>query len=206
MEETKRATRDRVNQERRREVVAVAARLFADKGFHGTSMDDIARELGILKGSLYYWIESKEALLGEVLEGSISQTIEEACEIAARPIPAAQRLRLMVRSHIDSWIRNPNNFNVFIFEWRWLDPDRMSRYHEERDSLEETYKRVLRDGIAAGEFHADPRDITLLVNGIFGTMNWFPRWYRHEGWATPAHIADVFAAMIVDGLRGPGRA
>lgn len=206
MEDTKRATRERVNQDRRKEVVSVAARLFAERGFHGTSMDDIARELGILKGSLYYWIESKEALLGEVLEGSISQTIDEATEIAGRDIPAAERLRLMVRSHIDSWIRNPNNFNVFIFEWRWLDPERMARYHEERDSLEETYKRVLSDGISSGEFGAQSRDISILVNGIFGTMNWFPRWYREGGWASPEHIAEVFAGMIVNGLRAAARA
>ncbi|MEO6043432.1 MAG: helix-turn-helix domain-containing protein, partial [Tepidiformaceae bacterium] len=104
---------------RRKEIVAAAARLFAEQGFNGTSMDDIARDLGILKGSLYYWIDSKEALLAEVLAGSpMLDEIVLGGKIMARKIPAAERLRLLVHAHIDAWTENPHNFSVFLTDWR----------------------------------------------------------------------------------------
>jgi AcrR family transcriptional regulator len=187
--------------DRRNEVITVAARLFSEKGFHGTSMDDIARELGILKGSLYYWIESKEALLSEVLEGSIRQTIEDARDIVAQPLPAPERLRLLIHSHIQSWIRNPHNFNVFLSEYRWLDAKSLASYYEEKDTLEGIYKGLIRQGIEAGEFNASTRDVSIQVNLLFGAMNWFPRWYRTDQWASPEYIAEVLATLVLDGLR-----
>ncbi|MGE5596319.1 MAG: TetR/AcrR family transcriptional regulator [Hyphomicrobiales bacterium] len=165
-------------------------------------MDDIARELGILKGSLYYWIDSKEALLQEVLAGGVRETIAEAMAIADLDLPASERLSRMVRSHIDSWLNNPDHFNVFLSEWRWLEPEHLESYHHDKDQLEETYRRVIRDGIASGEFKADAREVSVLVNGIFGVMNWFPRWYREGGWATPHQIADMLSGMVINGLRG----
>lgn len=192
--------KERLNQERRREVLDVAARLFAENGFHGTSMDDIARELGILKGSLYYWIDSKEALLSEILEGSVLETLKEGEEIVAREAPAVDRLRALIRSHIDSWIRNPNNFGVYISEWRWLDPTAQERYMDERLALENLYKTVIKQGIGRGEFSIAEREVSINVNLIFGAMNWFPRWYRPDGWASPDDIADILANLVINGL------
>jgi AcrR family transcriptional regulator len=192
--------RQRFNSTRHREILTVAARLFSEKGFRGTSMDDIARELGILKGSLYYWIESKEELLSQVLEESVVANIEESEEIAARPLPSTDRLRLLVRCHIDHWIRNPYNFNVYLSDWRWLDEESLQRYRAESGHLEGIYKRVIQDGIDCGEIDLEQQDITLVVNGILGMMNWFPRWYRPEHWATPDYIADTLGRLVVDGL------
>ncbi len=199
--EPRRPSRERINQERRQEVLNVAARLFADKGFHGTSMDDIARELGILKGSLYYWIDSKDALLTEILEGSVLETIVEAEEIVEREASAADRLRALIHGHILSWVRNPNNFWVYVSEWRWLNPPSQQRFRDERDRLEAIYKRTIREGIAAGEFAVSEEDVTVIVNLIFGAMNWFPRWYRPGGRASHEDIADVLATLVLDGLR-----
>jgi AcrR family transcriptional regulator len=190
---------------RRREIIDVAARLFAERGFHGTSMDDIARELGILKGSLYYWIESKEALLSEVLEGALIQDIDEGREIATRPIPAAERLRLLIRNHIDSWIENPNNFNVFLSEFRFLDKGGFAPWAQEKETLEQLFKQVVREGIESGEFKADPVDLSIIVNSIFGITNWFPRWYRADSWASPGYIADVMADLVLTGLTSSPR-
>jgi AcrR family transcriptional regulator len=199
-QDSRKQLRDRMNQDRRGEVVAVAARLFAQNGFRGTSMDDIARELGILKGSLYYWIDSKEALLAEVLAGAVEKTIADAEAIEAKDLPAAVRLRELIHSHIQSWIRNPDNFNVFVSEYRWLDGASAARYDEERARLESVYKRLLLEGIERGEFSVSRGDVSVLVKLLFGAMNWFPRWYRPGGWATPDMIADILADMTLHGL------
>jgi TetR/AcrR family transcriptional regulator, cholesterol catabolism regulator len=188
---------------RRKEIIAAAARLFAEQGFNGTSMDDIAKELGILKGSLYYWIDSKEALLAEVLAGSpMLDEIALGEKIMTRKIPAAERLRLLVHAHIDAWTENPHNFSVFLTDWRWLENDERAYYFSMRNSLEALFKQVILEGIELGEFSVDAGDVTILVNSILGMMNWFPRWYRPGGWADASYIADTMTNLVVAGLSG----
>lgn len=189
------------NQARRAEVVAVAAKLFSERGFRGTSMDDIARELGILKGSLYYWIESKEALLADVLLGALSKTIEDGKEICARAdASAADRLHDLIKSHIHAWTLAPDNFNVALNEAKWLDPADSQRWIEERHELEDLYKSVLRDGIASGEFAVDERNVSIMMNLIFAMMNWFPRWYKPSGFATPEYVAEAIGSIVLNGI------
>lgn len=196
-----RRRKERLNHARRKEVIDTAARLFAERGFHGTSMEDIASELGILKGSLYHWIESKEALLAEIVEGSLAPTFERAHQIVAQDLPASERLRQLIHSHVRSWIENANHINVFMTEFRWLDPESIEAYHRERESLETLFKDLVRDGVARGEFNVLEREISIVVNGIFGVLNWFPRWYRADGWASPEHIADTFTGFVLRGVR-----
>lgn len=183
----------------------MAARLFADRGFDGTSMDDVAKELGILKGSLYYWIDSKDALLAEVLnQNPTLEEITECEKILARKMPASERLRHMVHVHIDAWIRHPHNFRVFL-DYSSLDPNRREFFMSLRASLENLFKRVIREGIAAGEFHVEEVDVSILVNSIFGVLNWFPRWHNPDGPASPDYIADVMTNLLVNGLTAAPR-
>jgi len=189
------------NQARRAEVVAVAAKLFSDRGFRGTSMDDIARELGILKGSLYYWIDSKEALLADVLLGALSKTIEDGHAIVSHTdMSASDRLHALIKSHIHAWTLSPDNFNVALNEAKWLDPKDSERWIKERHELEALYKGVLQDGITSGEFDVNERNISIMVNLIFAMMNWFPRWYKPTGFATPEYVAEAIAGMVLNGI------
>jgi AcrR family transcriptional regulator len=206
MQANRKASRERPNQDRRDELLRVAARLFAENGFRGTSMDDIAREMGILKGSLYYWIDSKEALLAEVLAGATQEAIDEAGEILAMPLPARERLRKLIHSHIRSWVKNPDNFNVSLREYRWLEGAHAARLAEEREQLEDAYKQLVREGVERGEFRARPEQVSLIVNLLFGAMNWFPRWYRSDGAASADAIADILADLVLDGLLRDGAA
>jgi AcrR family transcriptional regulator len=196
------------NQARRAEVVAVAAKLFSERGFRGTSMDDIARELGILKGSLYYWIDSKEALLADVLLGALAKTIEDGKEICARPeMSAPDRIHALIKSHIHAWTLAPDNFNVALNEAKWLDPEDSARWFAERNELQTLYREVLRDGIESGDFDIDERNISIMMNLIFAMMNWFPRWYKPTGFATPEYIAEAIAGIVLNGIlqRSPER-
>jgi AcrR family transcriptional regulator len=190
---------------RRKEILDVATRLFAQRGFNGTSMDDIAKELGILKGSLYYWIDSKESLLAEVL--AISPMLDEIAQseqILAHDLPASERLRLMVHVHIDLWVLFPHNFQVFM-EYSHLDVREGDVYYNQRSSLENLFKKVVRQGIDSGEFEIALADLSIVVNSMFGIMNWFPRWYAPEGPSTPSEIADVMTSFMLRGLGSDAR-
>lgn len=191
---------------RRTEILDVAARLFAERGFNGTSMDDIAKELGMLKGSLYYWIQSKEALLDDVLKRNpILEEIAVCEKIINRKIPASERLRLMIHVHIDAWIRYPHNFRVFL-DYSPLSPSLSSTLVAQRGSLEDLFKRIIREGAALGEFQVEETDLSIIVNSIFGVLNWFPRWYRPNGPASPEYISDVMTNLLLGGLSGGSRA
>ncbi|MGE5595009.1 MAG: TetR/AcrR family transcriptional regulator, partial [Hyphomicrobiales bacterium] len=170
--------------ERKRELIEVAGRLFAERGFHGTSMADIAREFGVRKATLYHWVESKESLLAQVLADVSYDAAREMREVVSLDLPAAERFRMMVRIHIDSWAQNPHNMKVGLSEGRWLEGEARERWIHSRVEIEEMYRQVLADGRASGEFDIKPRELTLVLNSALGVMQWFPRWYESEGWAT----------------------
>jgi AcrR family transcriptional regulator len=196
----------RAEHARFREITDVAARLFAERGYHATSMDDIAREIGMLKGSLYYWIQSKEDLLKAILQGAMSETIAVAERIEALDLSAPEKIRMLMHAHLESWIRNPNNYAVSLYETRHVDEATLAEVTASRTSLEVVYRRMFRQGAKSGELNLRDEDVTLAVNSVLGMMNWFPRWYRSDGKASLEQIADLMADIVLDGMAvGPSR-
>ena len=183
-----------------REITDVAARLFAERGYHATSMDDIAREIGMLKGSLYYWIQSKEDLLKAILQGAMVETTTIAESIEAQDCSAPEKIRMLMHAHLESWIRNPNNYNVSLYETRHVDAATLAEVVASREGLEIVYRRMFREGARSGELNLREEDVTLAVNSVLGMMNWFPRWYRADGKATLTEIADLMADIVLNGL------
>lgn len=198
--ETSQSGPPRAEHARFREIIGVAARLFAERGYHATSMDDIAREIGMLKGSLYYWIQSKEDLLKAILQGAMVETTAIAERIEAQDCPAPEKIRMLMHAHLDSWIRNPNNYNVSLYETRHVDAATLAEVVASREGLEIVYRRMFREGARTGELTLRDEHVTLAVNSMLGMMNWFPRWYRPDGTASLAEIADLMADIVLNGL------
>lgn len=191
--------------ERKRELIEVAGRLFAERGFHGTSMADIAHEFGVRKATLYHWVESKESLLAQVLADVSSEAAEDMSRVVDLDLPAAERFRMMVRIHVESWAENPHNMTVGLSESRWLEGEARARHRRSVEAIEGMYRRVLSDGRVSGEFQLNPAELSLVLNSILGVMQWFPRWYEPGGWATPDYIANMMSDLVLRGLlrRGP---
>jgi AcrR family transcriptional regulator len=187
---------------RRKELLALSARLFAERGFAGTSVGDIAREFGVRKASLYHWITSKDALLAEILHDSVVETAESLTEIMNRDLSASERLRLMVREHIESWVRNPHTLKLAYdegFDFGRTEPrDERTRRLQQAQSA---YKKVLEDGVKAGEFMIPSPDISLMTQTIVGSINNFPRWYRSNGSKSSEQIADFITDTFLLGLK-----
>lgn len=187
---------------RRRELVAAAARLFSEKGFQGTSMEDIADALGILKGSLYYWISTKEELLEEVLLGTLEGGIEEGNRIVSQELPARDRLRQLVQSHVGGWVRNPYHYSAFASEYKWLSADSLARYRLENRRLESLFSQVIFDGISSGEFRLPREHVAIVVKLLMSQLNTFSRWYSPDGWAAPVQVAEILVNQVIYGLHG----
>jgi AcrR family transcriptional regulator len=179
----------------RERILRAAAALFRQKGFNGTSMQDLAAAVGITKSSLYHHFPSKQALLSEILELTVERVTPAVRAVAEADLPAADRLRRAVALHLVELVRDLDNQACFIEEGRYLTPAHMEVFVAKRDRYEAYFRHILEDGIRTGEFVE--HDVRLAVLAILGMCNWVVRWYRPDGDRSPDEIAEEFAGLAV---------
>lgn len=186
----------------RARILRAAAALFHRQGFDRTTMQEIAREVGLTKGSLYHHIRGKQALLYEILQHTLDRSMPELERIAAAPLSARDRLRQAVRLHILTLVSDRDNVACFIEEGRALAPQYREVYMAARDRYEGLFRQIIDDGIESGEFAAT--DVRLAGLAVLGMVNWMVRWYRPDGHLSAEEIADRFGDYAVGALQGPG--
>src|SRR5580765_1224369 len=183
---------------RRVELTRQAARLFAAKGYHGTSIGEIAEALGVQKGSLYAHIESKQDLLYETMaEGA--RAFHAGLDAMDEELPATEKIRLALRSHLRVVADQLDVASVFVQEWRYLEGDRRHGILAERRRYEERIRALFREGRELGELRSDLDDATAALLAL-SASNWAYTWLR-PGADTDA-LADRFYALLLDGMRG----
>src|SRR5881396_3050199 len=126
---------------RRQELSRQAARLFAQKGYHGTSIGDLAAALGVQKGSLYSHIESKQDLLYEIVREGVD-AFTAALEAIPEELPAFEKIRLALRAHLRVVSEQLDVATVFVREWRYLEGDRRDEIVCERRRYEERFRAL----------------------------------------------------------------
>jgi TetR/AcrR family transcriptional regulator, cholesterol catabolism regulator len=184
---------------REQQVRAAALRLFRDKGYHATSMRDIAAEVGINKGSLYSYIRSKEDLLIPFFERAMGLLLAEIEAISAdESLTATERLKRAIKAHILNVTENLDILTVYLSEWRQLRADSLSTVRQQRERYAALFLTIVEDGVRRGEFRAiDPRISAL---GMIGMCNYLFRWYRPDGRLRPEQIADELTDMLLHGV------
>ena len=183
---------------RRNELTRQAARLFAEKGYHGTSIGDLAEAMGVQKGSLYAHISSKQDLLYETMaEGA--RAFHAGLDAIPEEMPATEKIRLALRAHLRVVAEQLDVATVFIREWRYLDGERREEFLAERRRYEERFRALFREGRELGELRTDLDDATATLLAL-SAANWAYTWLR-AGTDTDA-LADRFFAFLLDGMRG----
>src|SRR5437870_4015749 len=183
---------------RRQELTRQAARLFAEKGYHGTSIGDLAEAMGVQKGSLYAHIDSKEDLLWEVArEGAAA--FHAALDSVPDEGPAIERVRAALRAHLRVVADQLDVATVFIREWRYLDGARREEFLGERRRYEERFRALFREGRERGELRTDLDDATAALLAL-SAANWAYTWLRPG--AETDGLADRFTALLLEGIRG----
>jgi AcrR family transcriptional regulator len=183
---------------RRAELTRAAARLFAEKGYHGTSVGDLAEALGLQKGSLYTHIDSKAELLWEVArEGA--EAFHAALDALPDDGPVLERIRAALRAHLRVVAEQLDIATVFVREWRYLEGGRREQFVAERRRYEERIRGLFREGREVGELRTDLDDATAALLAL-SAANWASTWLR-PGADTDA-LADRFTAQLLDGMRG----
>ena len=199
----KRAPSSATRQRRRAEIIDAAAQIFARRGFHGASTQDIADVLGVRQASLYYYFPSKEVALEMVCARGVEGFVEAAISVTETPGTAAQKLAGLIQSHLNPLRDRRDYVNVFLNERRHLPTESRRRIGRHSRAVEKIFQDVLRAGVEDGEFRAD-LDTRLASLAILGMVNAVAAWYDKERGAPVERIAQEFAALVLDGIRKKG--
>ncbi len=197
---TKATRRDQA--ERRQEIIDAAAAIFHEKGYAATSIQDVAEAVDILKGSLYYYIKSKDDLLFSVIEEVHEGGLRNLEVGKAADGSALDRIRGFVTRHAAYNAANLVKMTVFFHDFRSLSDERRKEIVEERDLYDQYLRGVIAEGQEEGSIRSDV-DPKLAAFWILGGMNWMYQWYRPDGPEPLGVIADAFADLSVNSLRDP---
>jgi AcrR family transcriptional regulator len=183
---------------RRSELTREAARLFAERGYHGTSIGDLAEALGVQKASLYHHIASKQDLLYETMRDGAAafHAMLDALPVAAS---ATERIRLAISGHLRVVSEQLDVATVFTREWRFLEGERRDEIVGERRRYEERFRALFREGRELSELRTDLDESTAALL-VLSALNWAYTWLE-PGRDTDA-LADRFHALLVEGVRG----
>lgn len=179
-------------------ILASAGKMFYTKGFHATTIQDIATDVGMLKGSLYYYIKSKEDLLYELLTDVLLRgeaNIEQAIVGTVAPL---EKLRRALKAQIRFIVENQVTVGVFLHEFGTLSGSRGQCVRKVMQRYQNRLVEIIREGQATGEFvNGSP---WLQVNGILGMCNWIYRW--HHGSRSPAleTMQKTYIELVLHGI------
>ncbi len=189
---------------RLKQLLAVASRLFADKGYDATTLDMIAGEMGLTKTGLYNYVQSKEEIAALILEGAISHLSEALTNFEQQSADPRQVLHRIIIEQVESLAHHPAGPLLIMHFDQILDPNTFPGLYALRHSYEIQLRRVIDRGIQQGLFAVDDAKLGSLF--LLGAVNWVARWFPgQDASAIPnaRHIGQWFAQVIVGGLRSP---
>jgi AcrR family transcriptional regulator len=183
-------------EQRQREVVAIAAKLFAENGYQATSIADLTAATGLAAGGLYHYIGSKEQLLLLICNELLDPLLAQAAEIAAAETPPEQQLRELLRAWLTHIEAHRHHMLVFAQERHVIERDpQWRRVRRRRKAFEQILDDVLARGEAEGTMSFADRGLALLA--LLGMVNYTPQWLRPRGRLTAEQIADGYCDLLL---------
>ena len=182
----------------RESILEAAAQIIREKGFHATSMSEIAQAVDLRKASLYHHVESKQEILVALLDQALDTLIEGIKPIVASSVPSDQKFRQALHAFLGYMSENLDLSAVLLLEHRSLDPESKADHIPRRDEYEGYWLQIVEEGISAGVFAVeDPR---LSVKVILGVASWTVMWLNPNGRLSASEIADYSADILLDGF------
>ncbi len=181
------------------EIVAAAAKVFRDKGYHAATVRDIAEEVGILKGSLYHHFESKEALLYLVVKEPIAQMHRTIAAIAEADLTATEKLHQAIAAHLEAFDQHYPHLFVYLRERESVKRRFREMIGFSPKEYERCWQQIIREGVEQGEFRSD-LDIQVASYGVLGMLNWLYKWYDPQGRLNVREVAEQFSSLALAGL------
>jgi AcrR family transcriptional regulator len=191
----------RRRQNRDAQVVEAAINVFCEKGFAAAALQDVAEAVGMLKGSLYYYFDSKEQLLFRILTDAHEQVLEIFREVEELDAPPLARLRGFLIRHIVWYLQNLQLARVTFHEWRNLTGDMLAEQTDRRRLYDGFVQDLVKASQASGDI-STKLPVTLATNYLLGAINALPDWYNARGRKSPKAIATLYADLTIAMLTG----
>ena len=182
----------------RMDIIQAAAQIFRQKGYHGTSMQDIADAVQFQKASLYHHVTGKQDILVAILDQALDLLIDDMQEVAKSKHTPQEKIRLAMRTYVMRLTQDLDLATVLLMEYRSLDDELRAIHIDRRDRFEALWREIVQEGIDSGAFR--PVDARLTSFAFLGVLNWMITWYRHKGSLSGEQIADRFADLLLSGL------
>jgi AcrR family transcriptional regulator len=190
--------RARGRQVKREAVILAAARAFQQRGYHNTSLDDLAAILRVTKPTLYHYVANKEEILFECFRTGLDEIRAGFAEADATPGPARERLRIVVRRYAEA-ITSDFGWCMVRAEDQDLSPAMGKRIKSLKSEIDQGLRRLVRLGIEDGSIRAcEPK---MMAFALAGALNWIGHWYRAHESLTPSEVADQFIEVFDLGPR-----
>jgi AcrR family transcriptional regulator len=186
--------------DRRAELLAIAAGLFAERGLRATTVRDIADAAGILSGSLYHHFDSKESMVDEILRDFLDSLFGQYREIVARGLPPRETLEVVVTASFQAIHEQRDAVAIYQAESRHLaGQDRFGYIQERLEEFRALWHAVLAAGVSDGSFRSD-LDVELGYRFLRDTVWVGVSWYRPGGSLSIESIAAQYLSIVVDGI------
>jgi AcrR family transcriptional regulator len=179
-------------------VVRTAARAFAERGFHNTSLDDIAKALDVTKPTIYYYVTNKEQLLFQCFVTGLEPIREALRAVRTAKEPARDRLNTVLRQYAQA-VASEFGWCMVIAEHQDLSASMSEHIRALKVEIDQGIRRLLREGVKDGS--VQPCDVKMTAFALAGALNWIAHWYRASQSMTAAQVADAFVTIFEEGLR-----
>jgi AcrR family transcriptional regulator len=182
---------------RKDEIIRVASIIFAAKGYHGTTLEEIAKKMGISKPALYYHIKNKAEILREVI-GRIMEPMEEVARMGRSDLPPTQRIEQMVTLLVKFAVERTETTLIAFEQNKMLPRKSQEALRRRQKEVEMVLQETLEEGVAKGIFIVD--DVKITSFSILATANWVYHWYKPGAGLTYQQIANQVIKLIESGL------
>ncbi|MBV2365940.1 TetR/AcrR family transcriptional regulator [Streptomonospora nanhaiensis] len=183
-------------------LLSVATRLFAERGFERTSVQELVAAAGVTKGAMYHYFASKDDLLYAVYQRVLAMQTERLAGFAAAEGPIGERLHAAAADVVHTTVDNLDDTRIFFRSLHMLPEDKLAAVRKERRAYHERFRGMIEEGQRSGAFRTDvPADIA--VTQFFGAVHHLSTWYRPDGELSGAAVGAYFADLFLAGLRPP---
>jgi AcrR family transcriptional regulator len=184
---------------RKNQILKAAGKCFANAGYNGTSVRDIAAEVGIEAASLYSHFSGKDEILREICYEKAKAFENALSEVNDLYFNAEEKLRMAINNHVRIITEDVNAAHVFLNEWKHLKAEDLENFKTLRHNYEEAFKQIITDGENENIFHESDKQFAVLT--ILSSVNWISEWYNPQGKLKPKEIADKITDFILKGLK-----
>ncbi|SDI24846.1 transcriptional regulator, TetR family [Alteribacillus persepolensis] len=187
--------REKKAAKKKEEILRSASKIISRRGYDGATMEDIAAELLMTKGALYYYFKNKEELLYQCHVLVLSEAEEKLESIYRENISSIEKMRKAIRFHIEVAITEKETFNLIIKPEMTFSEKHISKVLKQRDDYAGVFDKIIQEGVQSGEFVVKEKKMARMI--ILGSMNWIQQWYIPGGEKGIDDISKVYAEYLL---------